>query len=262
MKATVFCTQCGIKNDANQNHCRNCGAILVKPVKTSLTNKQSRKRLNILRGGLLLVVGLVLMIGIINNAQNRNKPTITTASVNSQATSPISTRTTTPSPQPTTNTISNPSTVETTNETLTFSSGDLPQGWTAGEVFHDPPVDYTGPTPSTVLSHFLIEPGQQLGSGRIVLLTFNTMRDAESAYQERVKLIQRTVDRVVVFRKPQLGDQSFLAPGQVSPFISNKLVFIQCKTVVAISLGSDAEADMVINYAKRVNERIRVGSCE
>ena len=220
----------------------------------------------------MLIIGSILILGVIGTIQNINRrlpststQVLLTTTQSERNTVTINSPTITSTEQPTSS-IGMPSneasTSATMTETLSFSSGDLPEGWTAGKIFSDPPVDYTGPKPANVISHGLIEPGQRLQSGNIDLLTFETIQDAETAFRERVELIQRTVDKDVVFRRPQLGDQSFLAPGHGNLFILNKLVFIRCETVVEILLGTNDDTDIITNYAQRIDERLQSSSCQ
>lgn len=155
-------------------------------------------------------------------------------------------------------------TVALTSEDLTpllIQPGDLPEGWTGGKVYEEAPVDYSGTKPIVVLNQGLLESGAKFPSGHIILYIFQTDGDAKEAYNQRTELIKRTVDKDVVFQNPSIGDQSFLAPGKGQVFILNQQIFLRCKSVVEIQLGKNDQVDLILNYSKRIDERLNPSVC-
>lgn len=139
--------------------------------------------------------------------------------------------------------------------------GDLPAGWTGGEVYPDPPVDYDGPAASVVLNQGLNEPGQTLASGNVVLWVFASEADAEAAFANRSALIGRVVDADAERLAPAIGDQALLIPGHGGTFIVNQLLFRRCRAVVEIDQGLAEEVDQITTYGQRLDARIQPTAC-
>lgn len=198
-------------------------------------------------------IAIVLFVSILAACSPKvSENAVQTAIANTQAAQPTHTNTPLPSPTPTSTPV--PLTWETLS-TLMILPGDLPSGYSAGQVrdklalmFHDVPKT------NIAVEQELAKGGEQMGG--ISVLIYDQKADVDTAFQIITKGMSS-------YSKPnnEVGERGWIV---FIPLLNNtqEYAFTRCKTVVHIRMVDlSYNSDPIIAYAKKLDDRLKKIVC-
>ena len=154
-------------------------------------------------------------------------------------------------------------------ESLLIQDGDLPTIFLGQQVVSRPPVDIAAVPPADQAINREFRAGEFASDG-VTILLYEFISDIETAYGVVVRVISEgTTTRAVtqlgekaVVTEETIGGIPMVAGVSIPSATSAKVVFIRCHAIVYIDLfASEADAEVAVAYAMRIDQRIQALVC-